>query len=49
MTNVTILHNPRCSTSRHAMSAAKDGDVEVVDYLKRSGQFSRRCCTVWLG
>lgn len=34
MTNVTILHNPSCSTSRHAMSAARDGDVEVVDYLK---------------
>lgn len=36
MTDVTILHNPRCSTSRHALAVAGDlgADVEVVDYLK---------------
>ena len=34
---VSILHNPRCSTSRAALEAAEaDGiDVEVVQYLKQ--------------
>jgi arsenate reductase (glutaredoxin) len=33
---LTILHNPRCSTSRHAMDAveAAGADAEVVQYLK---------------
>ena len=36
MADVTILHNPNCSTSRHAMDAAsRPGvDVDVVQYLK---------------
>lgn len=36
MADVTILHNPACSTSRHALeSAAAAGvDVEQVRYLK---------------
>jgi arsenate reductase len=36
MAEVTILHNPNCSTSRHAMDEAKAAgtDVEVVQYLK---------------
>lgn len=34
MANVTILHNPRCSTSRHAMTEAQGADVQVVEYLK---------------
>lgn len=34
MATVMILHNPRCSTSRHAMSVAEGHDVEVVEYLK---------------
>jgi arsenate reductase len=36
MAEVTILHNPKCSTSRHAMDAvtAAGTDVEVVQYLK---------------
>jgi arsenate reductase len=36
MADVTILHNPQCSTSRHAMDevAAAGTDVEVVQYLK---------------
>lgn len=37
MTDVTIFHNPRCSTSRAALAAADEGgvDVEVIEYLKR--------------
>lgn len=36
MADVTLLHNPRCSTSRHALEVAEtaDADVEVVEYLK---------------
>jgi arsenate reductase (glutaredoxin) len=36
MAEVTILHNPNCSTSRHAMDEAASAgtDVEVVQYLK---------------
>lgn len=34
MTTVTILHNPRCSTSRHAMSEAAFVDVDVIEYLR---------------
>ncbi len=36
MADVTILHNPNCSTSRHAMDAAGAAgvDVDVVQYLK---------------
>lgn len=36
MTDVTILHNPRCSTSRAALAAADEAgtDVEILDYLK---------------
>ncbi len=36
MPDVTILHNPNCSTSRHATDAAASNgvDVEVVQYLK---------------
>lgn len=36
MADVTILHNPRCSTSRAALEAAEaaGADVEVVQYLK---------------
>ncbi|MDO5712757.1 MAG: ArsC/Spx/MgsR family protein [Micrococcales bacterium] len=37
MTDVTILHNPRCSTSRAALEAVTEAgaqDVEVIDYLK---------------
>ncbi|GAB97515.1 arsenate reductase [Kineosphaera limosa] len=36
MADVTILHNSRCSTSRHALSAAGEAgtDVEVIEYLK---------------
>jgi arsenate reductase len=36
MAEVTILHNPNCSTSRHAMDEAKAAgtDLEVVQYLK---------------
>lgn len=36
MASVTIYHNPRCSTSRHALSEAEDHGVEpeVVQYLK---------------
>jgi len=36
MSDVTILHNPNCSTSRHAMdSAVSSGTpVDVVQYLK---------------
>lgn len=33
MTKLTILHNPRCSTSRAAVAAAEGHDVEVVHYL----------------
>ena len=37
MTDVTILHNSRCSTSRAALAAADEAGVgvEVVEYLKR--------------
>ena len=36
MTDVTLYHNPRCSTSRHAYDELADADVEgeVVEYLK---------------
>ena len=36
MADVTLLHNPRCSTSRHALAVAGDlgADIEGVDYLK---------------
>lgn len=36
MADVTILHNPRCSTSRSALDQAKESgtEVEVVQYLK---------------
>lgn len=36
MADVTIYHNPRCSTSRAAMDAAEQAGVEVdtVQYLK---------------
>lgn len=36
MADVTLLHNPRCSTSRHALEVAETAgaDVEVVEYLK---------------
>lgn len=32
---MTILHNPRCSTSRAALAAADDQEVEVVRYLEK--------------
>ena len=37
MADVTILHNPRCSTSRHALAEAEraGSEVEIHDYLKR--------------
>lgn len=37
MTDVTILHNSLCSTSRAALAAADEAGVgvEVVEYLKR--------------
>lgn len=34
MTDVTLFHNPRCSTSRHAYDQLAGTDVEVVQYLK---------------
>jgi arsenate reductase (glutaredoxin) len=36
MAEVTIYHNPNCSTSKHAVATAADlgADVEVVQYLK---------------
>ncbi|MEO9224439.1 MAG: ArsC/Spx/MgsR family protein [Acidimicrobiales bacterium] len=36
MADVTIFHNPKCSTSRHAMDelAEAGADAEVVQYLK---------------
>ncbi len=36
MADVTILHNPRCSTSRHALAEAERAGVEVdiVAYLR---------------
>lgn len=36
MADVTILHNPNCSTSRSALADAEVGgvDVDVVQYLK---------------
>ena len=36
MADVTVFHNPNCSTSRHAMDAvaAAGADAEVVQYLK---------------
>ena len=36
MADVTIFHNARCSTSRHAMDAAAQAgtETEVVEYLK---------------
>src|SRR5690606_26926692 len=35
MSDVTILHNPRCSTSRHALAEAEQAgvEVEIVRYL----------------
>ena len=35
MAEITILHNPRCSTSRAALAAAEGLEVEVVDYQKQ--------------
>jgi arsenate reductase len=36
MADITLLHNPNCSTSRHAVdeAATAGADVEVVQYLK---------------
>lgn len=36
MADITVLHNPRCSTSRSALDAAHEAnvDVDVVQYLK---------------
>ncbi|AXH95695.1 ArsC/Spx/MgsR family protein [Ornithinimicrobium avium] len=36
MNDLTILHNPRCSTSRHAVDAlaGTGGEAEVVHYLR---------------
>lgn len=36
MADYTLLHNPKCSTSRHAKELLEQSgaDVEVVDYLK---------------
>jgi arsenate reductase len=36
MAQLTILHNPKCSTSKHAMDeiSAAGADAEVVQYLK---------------
>ena len=36
MSDVTLLHNPNCSTSRHAKQVAAEAgvDVEIVQYLK---------------
>lgn len=34
MTDVTLYHNPRCATSRHAYDELAHSDVEVVEYLK---------------
>jgi arsenate reductase (glutaredoxin) len=37
MSDVTLLHNPNCSTSKSAVEVAKGSgkDVEVVQYLKQ--------------
>lgn len=37
MSDVTVLHNSACSTSRHALDEASSAgvDVEVVQYLKK--------------
>lgn len=37
MSDLTVLHNANCSTSRHALDAAASADVdtEVVQYLKK--------------
>jgi arsenate reductase len=37
MSDVTLFHNPNCSTSRHALDEAKAAgtDAEVVQYLKQ--------------
>ncbi len=37
MADVTLLHNPNCSTSRHALEATEEAGTEtdVVAYLKR--------------
>jgi arsenate reductase (glutaredoxin) len=36
MADVTLYHNPKCSTSNHALGVVQDlgTDVEVVQYLK---------------
>lgn len=36
MAEITVLHNPRCSTSRHAVTTLAEAKVpaEVVEYLK---------------
>lgn len=34
MSDVTVFHNPACSTSRHAMEEAEGLEVDVVQYLK---------------
>ncbi|HEX6417056.1 MAG TPA: ArsC/Spx/MgsR family protein [Acidimicrobiales bacterium] len=36
MADLTLLHNPNCSTSRHALDAVRDtgADAEVVQYLR---------------
>lgn len=37
MAELTVFHNPRCSTSRHALDAVEraGAQVEVVQYLKQ--------------
>ncbi|UYM06406.1 ArsC/Spx/MgsR family protein [Solicola gregarius] len=34
MADLTLFHNPRCSTSRHAYDQVAGGDADVVEYLK---------------
>lgn len=36
MADVTVLHNPNCSTSRSALAAAEESgvDVDIIQYLK---------------
>ena len=34
MVDVTVFHNPACSTSRHALDEVSGLDLEVVQYLK---------------
>jgi len=35
MSDVTVFHNPACSTSRYAVDEVAGLDVEVVQYLKK--------------